>query len=63
VSDTRHVLLVKPGDVLLIGNVGGLSDPASLDGLGVALQEMGIRCFVFADDIDLGKVTDALAGR
>lgn len=55
-AETRAVL-VKPGDVLLIGNVGE-TDPDSLRGLNVFWEELGIRVAVFEGDIDI----DAVAG-
>lgn len=58
-SDTR-VVLVKPGDLLLIGNIGTLYDGpeapdlTALDGLKQALGLAGI--VVFEGDIDLAAV-------
>ena len=53
-----RVLLVKPGDVLLIGNVGPLDDGSRerLRHAGEALEKVGILAFMFAADIDLAKV-------
>lgn len=54
--DTR-VLLIKPGDVLLIGNVGGFVDPNEVSAAVNALQDaVGVRIFVFSEDIDIDKV-------
>ncbi len=50
-EETR-VFLVKPGDVLLIGNVGAAA-MEELDSLGEFFQKAGIKCTVFNDDIQL----------
>jgi hypothetical protein len=55
-SETR-VLLVKPGDVLLIGHLGDSVRPESL---GAALadfrKQTGINVYAFTADIDIAKV-------
>lgn len=56
--DIRHVVLVKPGDTLLLGNVGEV-DPETLERIGAAFGgELGIHVVVFSADIDM----DAVAG-
>jgi hypothetical protein len=59
-SPGTRVLLVKPGDVLLVGNVGPLDAstglPAALRLAGEALEKVGILAFMFAGDIELAKV-------
>lgn len=53
--DTR-VLLIKPGDVLLIGNVGDL-DPEGAPEAAAAIQDaIGVRIVIFTEDIDIDKV-------
>lgn len=57
-SETR-VVLVKPGDLLIFGNVGSACyDAESLNILGARLKELlGISYVVFfEDDIDLAAV-------
>jgi hypothetical protein len=56
VSETRHVVLVKPGDLLLLGNVGDISPEQAHALSQVLAKEMGIRVVVFAQDIDLAAV-------
>lgn len=59
-----RVLLVKPGDILLIGNVGqyaygkeARADLAeALAQMGETLEKIGILAFMFAGDIELDKV-------
>ncbi|MGW6739710.1 hypothetical protein ACWGDX_03005 [Streptomyces sp. NPDC055025] len=63
-SEGTRVVLVKPGDVLLIGNVGSL-DTDALTNAGEAFTQLrsalGLAgIFVFEDDIDLA-VTAASA--
>lgn len=55
-SETRHVVLVKPGDVLLLGNVGEVSPEQAQALSQVLAKEMGIRVVVFTADIDLAAV-------
>lgn len=56
-EDGTRVLLARPGDVLLIGNVGDLRRPdltnEAISTLGTVL---GVKVFVFAGDIDISKV-------
>jgi hypothetical protein len=64
VTDTR-IVLIKPGDVLIIGNLGTALDgePGShlLDSLGTLKETLGLAGLaVFAEDIDLAAVRDAL---
>lgn len=65
--DGTRIVLVKPGDVLLIGNVGALPIEAveSLQpGLAALKDKLGLAGIaVFEGDIDLDAVTPAhLAG-
>lgn len=54
-ADTpRHVVLARPGDVLLIGNIGHLP-PDQLSVLGEAFRHLGIEVLVFAADIDIAR--------
>ena len=57
-SGGTRVLLVKPGDVLLIGNVGPLQADIAVRAraAGEALEKVGILAFMFAGDIELAKV-------
>lgn len=57
--ETKRVVLVEPGDVLLIGNVGDTSDlPAEL--FGEWADRIGIEITVFREaiDIDVLKAAD-----
>lgn len=56
-GECRRVLLVKPGDVLLVGNVGIPHDLVMLREAGQALDALGIRAVFFAEDIDMTRVT------
>ena len=59
--DTRHVVLARPGDVLLIGNVGPINsgDRADrLDLLVADLKRLGISVYVFAADIDVDQLSE-----
>jgi hypothetical protein len=54
-----RVVLIKPGDVLLIGNVGSDLAAASrqaLDAMAESFEKVGILAFAFAGDIELAKV-------
>lgn len=56
-SDETRVLLVKPGDVLLIGNVGFDADPTWIQKCVEHMQRnFGIRAVIFAADIDVAMV-------
>jgi hypothetical protein len=51
------VLLVKPGDVLLIGNVGLDADPEWVRKCAQHMQQnFGIRVVIFAEGIDIAMV-------
>jgi hypothetical protein len=54
-SEERRVVLVKPGDVLLIGNVGDhIANAESWDHVGPFFRDvLGIRVVVFERDIVL----------
>ncbi|GAA2216995.1 hypothetical protein GCM10010400_72940 [Streptomyces aculeolatus] len=54
--DEQRVFLVKPGDLLVFGNVGEV--PAdSVQALSHLLrEEIGVRAVVFAADIDMAAV-------
>lgn len=56
-AEVRHVLLVKPGDILLIGNVGGL-DVDDLHRALPALRDLlGVEVVLFESDIDVSVVS------
>jgi hypothetical protein len=59
--DARRVVLVKPGDVLMVGNLGEMTDEAAKalsDALGPLKKALGVeQIFCFEADIDLA-VTD-----
>lgn len=58
-----RVVLVKPGDVLLIGNVGSIGSPENLRGFVDGLHSMGVKAFVFAADIDIDKLPEGGSGQ
>lgn len=54
----RVVVLAKPGDTLLIGNVAGVTS-MSVDQLKVTTDvfaALGLKVIFFADDIDIAKL-------
>ena len=53
-AEERHVVLAKPGDVLLIGNVGQI-DQELLQAASGMFNELQIKVFWFAADIEIGK--------
>jgi len=61
-TDSRRVVLVKPGDVLMIGNLDVA--PEDVEAFESALEPLreilGIpKIFIFADDIDLAVTSSA----
>jgi hypothetical protein len=59
-EDVRHIVLVRPGDVLLIGNVGtSLDDDGTeaLQQLGAIFRDgLGIEVVAFEADINVDMV-------
>lgn len=53
-AETR-VLLVKPGDLLLVGNVGNIGDPEFAAKAVKVFADMGIKVVFFMADIDMSK--------
>lgn len=53
----RHVVLVKPGDMLLIGNCD-LPDDESRQFIGEFFYERGITVCMFSQDIDIDLLPD-----
>lgn len=53
--DTR-VLLIKPGDVLLVGNVGDIDPEGASEAAEAFRDAIGVRIFLFTEDIDIDKV-------
>lgn len=59
-ADGTRVVLVKPGDVLIFGNVGSIG-PDEIEKLPNLRDALGLRAvLVFEDDIDLAAVPSAL---
>lgn len=58
-SNAACVVLVKPGDVLLIGNVGTLADMETVGAAAARLRSaLGlVQVAMFAEDIDVAAVT------
>lgn len=56
-EDGTRVLLVRPGDVLLIGNIGQPTNLAATNAAAEALRkDVGVKVFFFAGDIDVAKL-------
>ena len=55
---TRHVVLAKPGDVLLLGNVGEDFTPETAHILREFFGEAGIQVAIFTEDIDVGGLEE-----
>lgn len=58
-SDVRHVVLVKPGDLLLISNIGEVPRE-QLAKVGEFFQRLGIETVCFAGDVDIEHAGRAL---
>jgi hypothetical protein len=54
-SETR-VLLVKPGDLLLVGNIGHIGSPDRAADAVKVFADMGVKVVFFMADIDMAKV-------
>jgi hypothetical protein len=56
--DERVVVLTKPGDTLLVGNVSGVTDMTvdQVKQVTDALAALGLKVIFFADDIDIAKL-------
>lgn len=53
----QRVLLVKPGDLLLVGNAGELMEPEISESLGQFCQRLGVNILLFEADIEIGRLT------
>ena len=53
----RHVVLGKPGDVLLLSNLGPLAMD-TVDQVREFFRELGIRVAMFEDDVDLAMLKE-----
>ena len=57
-DDETRVVLIKPGDTLLIGNVGDL-EPGVVQVASDALRAMGFdRNILFVGDIEIGRIAE-----
>jgi hypothetical protein len=56
--DETRVVLVKPGDVLLIGNVGLTVQSEVVSATQAISKIIGTRVVMFADDIDIALLSD-----
>ncbi|WP_151898279.1 MULTISPECIES: hypothetical protein [unclassified Streptomyces] len=55
-TETRHVVLAKPGDLLVFGNIGEV-DQESARFLSEYLHErLGIEVVLFTGDIDMARL-------
>lgn len=56
-EDGTRVLLIRPGDVLLIGNVGPIRDAKAAADAAQAIKDVvGVRVVLFERDIDVDKL-------
>lgn len=55
-SGVRHVVLAKPGDILVIGNAGQAATE-DFESLSQLVSELGIKVVVFEWDIDMRAVS------
>lgn len=56
-ADETRVILVKPGDVLLVGNLGSDVHAEALSrAIGEFHERTGIMIYAFAADIDIDKI-------
>lgn len=55
-SEVRHVVLVKPGDILVFGNVGAVDLEVMADAVQRLRQELDLKVVVFEADIDMAAV-------
>jgi hypothetical protein len=62
-TEELRVVLVKPGDVLLIGNIGGgLVDVIDWEAVRACFDKLGLKVVLFAEDIDLGLLPGGASG-
>lgn len=59
-SDDVRVVLVKPGDKLLIGNVGELDADNAAQVVSAFNELTGLRVVLFEADIDIALMSDEL---
>jgi len=56
-EDGTRVLLIRPGDVLLIGNIGQPTNPTATNAAIAELRKsVGVKVFLFTGDIDIDKL-------
>lgn len=53
----QRVLLIKPGDLLLVGNAGELMDEGFSEVLGQFTKRLGVNVILFEADIEIGRLT------
>lgn len=51
--ESKRVLLIEPGDVLLIGGIGHEVSPDVAQGLAKWASDIGVQVALFAEDIDI----------
>jgi len=59
----RHIVLTKPGDLLIIGNVGSLRNghDDAFKHVREFFNDLGIRVAVFTEDIDIERLPEGNA--
>lgn len=56
-SEGKRVLLIKPGDILIFGNVGDVEHSDMAPALTKLREVLGIeQVFVFAENIDMDSI-------
>ena len=55
-DDETRLVLIKPGDVLLIGGVGTISAQAAAEFIARLKDVIGVRAVLFPDEIELGRL-------
>jgi hypothetical protein len=56
-GDEKRVVLVKPGDVLLLGNIGRVESPEQVEPIVRCLGRLGITALLFSADIKMDTRT------
>lgn len=59
-ADEVRVVLVKPGDKLLIGNVGELDAETATEVVKAFNELVGLRVVLFEEDISMSLLSDEL---
>lgn len=55
----KRILVVRPGDVLILKNLGELAEegiPDFISGINKLSEAIGVKVFAFSDDIDVSTL-------